>query len=165
MDFIIAIGVIAGFAFIYIIVGKLISRGVGAIEGAVTGNSRSRGLSAVRSQTNYVLPVSGPLFIDRLIELLELLEKPTFKNELFVLSISQDRSQLVIGSGTPLRTNLQFLIDTDASDSGCTGLATTVAWTESTSLVTATDQIDRLHKFVRSTVEQFGGTYSVGESQ
>jgi len=165
VDWILGLGVIAGFAFVYILVGKVVSRGIGAIEGAVTGNTRSRGLSAVRAQTNFVLPVSGPMFIDRLIELLELVEKPTFKNHLYVHAISEDRSQLVVGLGTPLQTSLQFLIDTEATESGCSGMATTVAWVESTSLVTSTDQIDRLHKFVRATVEQLGGTYLVGVSE
>lgn len=164
MDLLLGLGVFAAFAFVYIVIQKVVSRGIGAIEGAVTGNTRSRGLTAVRAQTNFVVPAAGPVVIDRLIELLELADKPTFDKKLYVHQIADDRSQLVIGWGTPLGSVLEFVVDTDATDSGCTGMATTAKWVESTSLVTSTDQIDRLHKFVRAAVEQLGGTYLVGVS-
>ncbi len=137
---------------------RVVGRGVTAVSGAITGNTRKRGLEAVHLKTEFIAPVPGNQIVDRIQETLELGQKSA--QGLKLAGVSEDGSGLLIEQGNVLVSHLQFIVDTEPTDTGCTGFATTAKWLESDGQITTTENIERIHKHVRSAVEHFSGTYS-----
>lgn len=151
-----ALGVPVYFAYRW--VGRGVGRVSGAVVGAVTGNTRQRGLAAVHAQTDFVAPVPGPQIIARIQETLELGTKSA--QGLKLDGVADDGSALIITQGNPFMEHLKFIVDTNPAGQGCTGFATTANWVESDGQITTTENIERIHKHVRSAVQHFGGKFS-----
>lgn len=164
MDLILGIAVLVGCYFVITGIQKGVSRGVGAIEGAVTGNTRARGMEAVHKQLDFVAPVPGQQIVSRVLELLQLPSRATIRPAMYLSGLEADGSKAVIEVGSTLATGLQFVIATSSTDTGCEGLATATKWRTSDYLVTTTDDIERLHKYVRSVVAAAGGTVTESRS-
>lgn len=143
-------------------VQKALARGVGMVAGAVTGNTRTRGLAAVHTRLDFSAPVPGPQIIERIRSTLELTPGGKFATGLKIGHLSEDGSDLIIVSGNPLMTHLQYVVSTEPATTGCQGMATVANWVEDAGLVTTTEAIERIHKHVRSAVAHCGG--SVTES-
>jgi len=158
MEVLIGIAGLAGFFLVIFLFRKGVSRASGAIEGAITGNTRSRGKTATSLETHFSAPIDGPTLIGKLLDALELPEQASLRAGLFLGSVSEDGSQAVINGGTRIATTMQFVVATSPAGEGCTGMATTASWTESDGLVTWTDEIERLHAYARSVAESLGGT-------
>ena len=165
MQLILGLVALAIFVWLWMQFQKLVARGAGAIEGAVTGNSRKRGLEAVHVKLEFVAPIEAADLIGRLVSLLDLPREATYKPNLYLESISEDGTQIQIASGSKLGTALEYLVMAEPSEGGCKGVARVLRWKESNYLVTETHEIERLHKYVRSVAEQAGGTVIMTSSQ
>jgi hypothetical protein len=132
----------------------ILGRAAGALEGAVTGNTRSRGLTATKRRIEFNVPVPGAEIISRITYTLALNE-PNPHN-LQAAALSDDKASLLIKQAS----RLQYRIDTEPDQSGCSGSATATQWWESRGRVTTTEVIERIHDHVRSAVRHFGGTYT-----
>jgi hypothetical protein len=153
MGILILIVVCVGFYY----VRKGIGRGITAIDGAFSGNTRKRGLAAVHLRTNFSAPVPAKQVIDRVIETLEL-DRPNI-DSLEIGGRADDGSAIRIMSKTLLHVHLDFVLDADDTATGCTGYGATARWLESEGQITTTEKIERIHKHVRAAVEHFGGTF------
>lgn len=148
------VGLVVGAFLLQWIVG----RGTAVAVGAVTGNTRRRGLAAVHLKLDFTAPVSGQHIVDRIVETLELSDKRN-GSSLKMAAIAPDRSSVLIDQAGWLgRSLVQCLVDTHPSQTGCTGVAAVARWLENEGRVEATEGIERIHKHVRSAVEQAGGT-------
>lgn len=142
---------------------RALGRGASAISGAVTGNTRRRGLAATRLRTEFTAPVPGGVIIDRVQETLQLGQPSAQKLRLD--GISDDGRAMTIVQANKLYTQLEFVIQTEPTASGCTGLATATRWLESDGQIVSTENIERIHKHVQAAVEQAGGTYEIVEGE
>ena len=150
---------------VLVLVQKWLRRGVGVAWGAATGNSRARGLRAVRLQTDFTAPVTCQEFTSALLRLLDLPTSASFKHPLYIGGVSADKSQIRVHAGNPVSTQMEFVIDTNPTEGGCSGEATTLKWTESDGIIAATEQAERMHKYVRSAVTAAGGQFTESESR
>jgi hypothetical protein len=155
--FLVILGFAALVGVVYLL-QRLLGRGAAAVEGAITGNTRKRGLAAVRLRTEFTAPVPGPQLVARVIETLELGERPV--RGLKLGQLSADGSAALIVQGNALATQLQFVLDTDPYGNGCRGFATATRWLESSGQIISTENIERIHKHVRAAVEYCGGRHS-----
>jgi len=154
------LGIIGLVVIVAIVYGvqAMLGRGVGLVEGAITGNSRTRGLTAVHTKLDFNAPVEGKVIVDRLLETLDLGSQSGVSKGLKLAGISEDGGSIAIESGNKFVTHLRYVVDTDPTDAGCAGFAAVLNWVESNGNITTTDVIERLHKHVQSAVEHVGGT-------
>jgi len=152
----------AGF-LVYWVIGRGVHRGAAVVTGAVTGNTRARGLAAVHLEHKFSLPVDGRNLVDRLIETLEL--GPAWRDSLMIDDLDDDRSSMAIAIGGRSPETAKFFVTTEATESGCSGSAGVVSWREVEGRITAAEQIERIHKHLRSAVSHLGGTVSEHESK
>lgn len=147
------------------LVQRLVGRGVAAVEGVVTGNTRTRGMSAVHLKLDFAAPVAGPDLVERLVETLELSDK---RNQLGIriAGIADDRSAIMIEEANWAGVaQWQYALDTDPAPAGCTGFGTVVKWMETEGRVHSTENIERIHKHVRSAVERVNGSVTESSNQ
>ena len=141
-----------------------VSRGITIASGAVTGNTRKRGLAALRiCRPTSLLPCPGGTSSRESGTRLNW-ERRRRRDS------NSGGSQKMAPSSSSNRpkgwtNHLQFIVDTETDEAGCTGRAAAGKWIESDGQITTTENIERIHKHVRSAVEQFGGTYSESSSE
>lgn len=157
MDTFLTVLVIAALVGGLYLAQTLAGRGFAAVSGAITGNTRKRGLAAVHLKTEFVAPVSGQQLVGRIQETLDLGQKSA--QGLKLGGVADDGSSLLIEQGNLVMTHLQFVIDTEPTEEGCEGFATAAKWLESDGQITTTENIERIHKHVRAAVDHFGGTW------
>ena len=117
---------------------RLLGRGAAMVSGAVTGNTRKRGLAAVHQQLDFSVPLDGKVVVDRVLTTLG--------------------GSVEICVGNRFSDRLTFLIETHAVGEGCAGFSTVAKWTESSGQIIATDEAERLQAHVRSAINALGGT-------
>lgn len=155
MDTVVVIGVLVILLVGAVVIQNVIGRGTAMLTGAVTGNTRKRGLAAVQRQLDFSVPVSGSDLVDRVLTTLGISSGTA--NHISVASRSDDGGSVDLRVGNRFADRLQFVIHTQASDGGCAGFATAVKWTESSGQILATEDLERLQAHVRSAVESLGG--------
>lgn len=163
MEVVVGILALGGLAGALYLLQRGVSRGITVASGAVTGNTRKRGLAAAHLQTDFAAPVPGRDLIARIRDTLELGTPAAQGLELG--GISEDGSQLLIEQTKGWTNHLQFIVDTETDETGCTGRAIAAKWMESDGQITTTENIERIHKHVRSAVDHFGGTHSESTGQ
>lgn len=149
-----ALGILGCIALVAVVYGirRAIARGSAVATGALTGNTRARGLAAVQSRVEFSAPVTGSEIVERVRYTLDLGQG--YVNGLKLGGMAKDGSALLIVG----RNGLEFAIDTEPAETGCTGWATAVLWREREGRVTETESVERILKHIRAAVEHFGGT-------
>ena len=135
---------------------RLLGRGAAMVSGAVTGNTRKRGLAAVHQQLDFSVPLDGKVVVDRVLTTLGIAEGPA--DGFRVEGRSADGGSVEICVGNRFSDRLTFLIETHAVGEGCAGFSTVAKWTESSGQIIATDEAERLQAHVRSAINALGGT-------
>jgi hypothetical protein len=153
---------LAALAVVYFGAPRVIGLLVGGAVGAVTGNTRQRGLAATRKVIEFSAPCTGAAIIARLQETLEL-GTPAAQG-LQLGGTDEEGTCLLVIVGSSATPMLSFVVDTEEASEGCTGRAGTASWVEEDRHVVCTEQIERLHKHVRAAVTHLGGTFTETES-
>lgn len=148
------IGMVAVVALV-LVLQALASRGTAALYGAMSGNTKKRGRAAVGKSIQFSVPVAPEAVIEKVVELLELRKGGVFGLKLGALS--EDGQTLMIVGGSLALNQLQFVVNTEPANGGCTGIAAVHKWSESDGHVTMTEAIERIQGQVRAAVEALGG--------
>lgn len=138
------------------VIGRGVNRGAAVVSGALTGNTRTRGLAAVHRGQKLSLPVDGRQLVDKLVQTLEL--GAQWNDGLRLELLDDDHAGLVISVGGPRMETAKFSVTTEPSGDGATGEAAVASWREVEGRIPATDSIERIQRHVLSAITQLGGT-------
>jgi hypothetical protein len=146
---------IAAIVAVWYLVSRLINRGSSVLAGAVTGNTRNRGLAAVHTGLRLALPVTSDRFVDRLVETLEL--GATWRDGMKLAHLSDDKAQVVVSVGNRMSELAKYRISLEPTSDGCQGDATVVSWREVEGRIPATETVERINQHIRAVTGQLGG--------
>lgn len=164
MTTVVGIVVFAGLVFAVYALQRAVGRGSAAIAGAVTGNTCTRGVAAMRLGLRFELPVSGAELVNRLVSPLDV-NQAQLTDGLKVVHVAADGSDLVLAIGGRSGKTAKFHVSTEAAGSGSRGEGTVTAWREVDGRMPAADAVERIHEHLRSAVSGLGGTLSEFESR
>lgn len=138
------------------VVGRSVNRGTAVVAGALTGNTRTRGLAAVHLGQKVTLPVDGRQLVDKLVETLEL--GPIWKDGIRLHALEDDHSGMVIAIGSRAAETAKFVVVTEPNEAGSSGTATVSSWREVEGRIPATEAIERIQRHIVSATANLGGT-------
>ena len=156
--------------FIAVMVGLVLAlhkareKGGELIHRAIRPGAYKKGKEVTTRVVALNAPVSPERFLDRVIQTLDVSDKPPLTGGLYMHAREIDAEGdhiAVLAIGNPLMNNAEIALVLSPVRQGCAGSVRVVKWHETEGVVDGIDKLERVFNHVDEAVRHFGGATSV----